>query len=240
MVREFITFLENALGDIYVWGGQGETDIDENWIRSMENSKTNADRAIQLYRKRKKEGRDPIAAYDCSGLIIKFFLNNDLIDRDTTALGLYNECKKINSSQLQEGDLVFRKNGSKVNHVGVYVGDNKVIHAKGRDDGVVKEKVNANGNTYWNAYGQYEKLFNNHTVKTCSLEVPILKNGSRGGTVKSWQLILTYEGFLDDVIDGIFGTKTEAATLKLQKMYKLKADGIVGTKTWTAAVTKNS
>ena len=56
-ISEFIEYLESHIGDIYVWGAQGQHDsqITENWIRSRETSSTNAERAIKFWEKRKAE-----------------------------------------------------------------------------------------------------------------------------------------------------------------------------------------
>ena len=79
MTELFIKYLKGHVGDIYVWGAQGETNITEKWIRRRETGEKNAERAIALWEKRKAEGRSPIAAFDCSGLIVKFLLDNKLI-----------------------------------------------------------------------------------------------------------------------------------------------------------------
>lgn len=43
---------------------------------------------------------------------------------------IYKECEKINSSNLKEGDFVFFKiNSQEVSHVGVYLSNNKFVHA---------------------------------------------------------------------------------------------------------------
>ena len=81
MKELFIKYLKGHVGDIYVWGAQGETNITEKWIRRRETGEKNAERAIALWEKRKAEGRSPIAAFDCSGLIVKFLLDNKLIKK---------------------------------------------------------------------------------------------------------------------------------------------------------------
>ncbi len=64
------------------------------------------------------------------------------------------------------------------------------------------------------------------------INVSILKNGSKGDTVKSWQTLLNFWGFSCGNVDGIFGAKTTEMTKKFQKEYGLEADGIVGPATW--------
>ncbi|MBQ9950317.1 MAG: C40 family peptidase [Clostridia bacterium] len=158
MIEKFIEWLKQQVGSIYVWGGQGETEFNEAWIKKMETTDKNAQRAIKLYEKRQDEGKDPIAAYDCSGLIVRFLLDNELIQSDTTSGGLYTLSTKISKDMLTKGDLLFRHNGTSIHHVGVYIGGDMVIHAKGRDVGVVREHIDANGETYWNRYGRLPEL----------------------------------------------------------------------------------
>lgn len=108
MTELFIKYLKGHVGDIYVWGAQGETDITEKWIRRRETGEKNAERAIALWEKRKAEGRSPIAAFDCSGLIVKFLLDNKLIKSDMSSRGLYSACEKLNDrSQLAPGGPAF-------------------------------------------------------------------------------------------------------------------------------------
>ena len=45
---------------------------------------------------------------------------------------------------------------------------------------------------------------------------PLLRRGSRGADVKQLQGNLIYLGYLNDVADGIFGAKTEAAVRRYQ------------------------
>jgi hypothetical protein len=158
-ISKFITWLREQVerGSIYVWGAQGQhgSEITEDWIRRREEEKVNEDRAIALWKKRLAEGHTDIAAYDCSGLIVFWLLLMGLITSDMSSRGLYAKCEKMNRSDLRSGDLVFRENNAgTIFHVGVYVGDNKVIESKGRDDGVVERDISASGSGYWNRYGR--------------------------------------------------------------------------------------
>ena len=60
----------------------------------------------------------------------------------------------------------------------------------------------------------------------------VLKNGSRGDSVKALQYILGVQA------DGVFGKKTEDAVISLQKKAGLVVDGIVGSKTYEYIVSK--
>ena len=154
----FVAWLKERVGDIYVWGGQGETDITEAWIRRRETSTANANKVIKLWKKRVAEGRS-VAAYDCSGLITAWLLAEGLMPGDLSSRGLWRLCTAIKKAQLEPGDLVFRRNAlGVIHHVGVYVGNGEVIEAKGRDDGVVRRGVNASGSGYWTDYGRLDCL----------------------------------------------------------------------------------
>lgn len=156
-IPAFIEWVKSKVGDIYVYGAEGETDISAEWIRKMETSKANANRAIALWTLRHLD-RSPLAAWDCSGLIVKWLLDNHYIKGDLSSRGLYAACVTVDKAGLQPGDLVYRYGMSsgllRIHHVGVYVGDGQVVHAKGRDEGVVMEGIDQNGAEYWNRYGR--------------------------------------------------------------------------------------
>jgi len=63
---------------------------------------------------------------------------------------------------------------------------------------------------------------------------PLVKMGSTGDAVKYLQQSLTKVGYNPGPIDGIFGSKTEAAVKAFQSANGLVVDGIVGAKTWAA------
>ena len=153
-ILEFVEYLKSRVGDIYVWGAQGQSDITESWIKKRETSTGNAKRAITLWQKRVKAGKVDLRAFDCSGLIMYWLQNlKGWYKTDMSANSIYNKCEKIKRSELKAGDLVFRRNTT-AHHVGVYVGDGKVIEAKGRDDGVVMRDIDASGTSYWNKCGR--------------------------------------------------------------------------------------
>ena len=65
-------------------------------------------------------------------------------------------------------------------------------------------------------------------------EYPLLKKGDRNEYVRHWQMFLNLNGYACGNADGIFGIKTETAVKKWQKDHGLKADGIIGSKTWAS------
>ena len=174
-----------------------------------------------------------IIAYDCSGLIVRYLLDNGLIGYDTTANGLYfNQCSAILRKDLRGGDLVFKKYRLKneMYHVGVYMGDGTVVHAKGRDVGVVRKSINA---TTWNRYGRLTVFA---LVDTDVVYTRLLKNIGEpymmGDDVRGVQKALKEAGFDPDIIDGEYGPKTQQAVIGFQEVNELETDGIVGPETW--------
>jgi len=70
-----------------------------------------------------------------------------------------------------------------------------------------------------------------------SSQSDVLKRGDRNSKVKTLQGNLIYLGYLNDIADGSFGAKTEAAVRLYQKRNGLASDGIVG-KSTNAAIQK--
>jgi hypothetical protein len=59
-----------------------------------------------------------------------------------------------------------------------------------------------------------------------------LQKGDVSEEVKLWQFFLQSAGYKIPYVDGAFGPATERETIKFQVKNGLKADGIVGPKTW--------
>ena len=75
--------------------------------------------------------------------------------RDLSARGLFAIAKEKAKEELIAGDLVFRHNGEKITHVGVYIGSGYAVDARGRDSGVIKQRLDAAG---WNRFASLEML----------------------------------------------------------------------------------
>ncbi|MEC4818061.1 MAG: peptidoglycan-binding protein [Scytonema sp. PMC 1069.18] len=68
--------------------------------------------------------------------------------------------------------------------------------------------------------------------KGAPVDMPVLKIGSTGQLVTQMQERMSVGGYDVGVVDGIFGSKTEAGVKNLQKNTGLPVDGIVGDRTW--------
>ena len=68
-------------------------------------------------------------------------------------------------------------------------------------------------------------------VKKAPLNLPVLRPGSAGSTVRVLQQLLNFKGFSLEV-DGEFNSTTQEAEKEFQQMNGLSMDGIVDGKTW--------
>lgn len=80
-----------------------------------------------------KYGGQSKTGVDCSGLVVEIYktVYNKKLYRSSQEIYDKN-CNSIQKNELKEGDLVFfitNKNSKKINHVGLYLKDNKFIHS---------------------------------------------------------------------------------------------------------------
>lgn len=85
--------------------------------------------------------------YDCSSFT-KFVYKNHGIDIPRTSIRQSKFGKYVKRSELQKGDLIFfdtsKQRKGYVNHVGIYLGDNKFIHASSAKKKVVITSLDKN------------------------------------------------------------------------------------------------
>lgn len=182
--------------------------------------------------------------HDCVGLI-KGYLWCDSPEDNTP---VYNSAQDLSANMMRDacktngaisslpdvpGVLVFKEK-----HVGVYIGNGEVIEARGHDYGVVKTKVTDRGWLSWGycPYITYEtpKPAEPKPTGTVAVNLPVLKKGAKGATVKTMQILLIGHGFTmgDYGADGSFGPTTDKALRRYQEANKLAVDGSCGPKTW--------
>ncbi len=75
-------------------------------------------------------GSNSTKAIDCSGLVKKLTIGLLVEELRGGSRDIYQQCDPIDRSMLSEGDLVFFKiRKSQISHVGIYLQNNKFIHA---------------------------------------------------------------------------------------------------------------
>jgi len=91
-------------------------------------------------------GNSPQRGFDCSGLMSYVYKNATGLKIPRTAAQQRDNSRTISYAQLQPGDMLFFKTGKRTNHVGVYIGDRKFIHAP---SGGKRVKVASMDSSYW-------------------------------------------------------------------------------------------
>jgi hypothetical protein len=229
-IDKFLAYTASRVGCLYVSGGQGQA-MTPGLIRKLEKDDSNYKRALASYNRNAAAGAC-VVGYDCSGLIIAYLLSNKYISGDLNANGIYYTiCDAISEADLKGGDLVFKKYlaNSKIYHVGIYMGDGTVIHAKGRDWGVVREPLQADG---WNRYGRLKAFSKGKSIPSFTRTLKRTTPTTRGDDVREVQQALIAKGFDPKGVDGLYGPNTEKAVSAFQRAAGIKADGIVGSDTW--------
>ena len=250
---EVVALFRRALAEKwgYIWGGTGQI--------HTQRAQDSATRAQTIRYGQQWVGR---RVADCSGLFwwaykqlggYMYHGSNTMWRKYAAAKGALQGGKRTDGQPLKPGTAVFLTKGSDRHHVGLYVGDGKVIEAKGTAYGVVESKI-----TRWN---EWAELTGTSYAADSSADAPdspadvpvtpaptenpadagdgaspllVLRNGSRGTQVKVLQYLLIDAGFDCGKVDGIIGKNTIAAVKAFQTAQGLTADGIVGAKTWAA------
>lgn len=86
-------------------------------------------------------------SFDCSGLTSYVFKNGAGITLPRTSKDQSTAGRYVSKSELQPGDLIFfNTSGSGISHVGIYIGNNEMIHAPSSGKNVEVTKITSN---YW-------------------------------------------------------------------------------------------
>ncbi|MFW0885992.1 C40 family peptidase [Pseudomonas sp. FP1154] len=95
-------------------------------------------------------GSSPSKGFDCSGLV-KYAFNDATFDLPRTSNAMASgHGQKVDRKDLKPGDLIFFKLKSRrVNHVAIYLGNDRFIHAPRRGKSVTIDTLNK---PYWNSH----------------------------------------------------------------------------------------
>jgi hypothetical protein len=169
--------------------------------------------------------------------------SNGVPDIDETSM--INACKDVstNFSSIQIGEAVWLPG-----HIGVYIGNGLAVECTPIwKDGVqitavhnIGKKSGYNGRT-WTKHGKlpyvtYDKV--EAPATTTKVEkpsnLPVLKKGSEGASVKALQILLIGYGYSCGRYgaDGDFGGDTDKAVRAYQADRGLEVDGVVGPASW--------
>jgi hypothetical protein len=143
--------------------------------------------------------------YDCSGLIKSGRKHLGGPYLDVSAQGCYDQCTKrgkVTDMPLTPGCTVYMWSDKKgrMGHVGLYIGNGKVIEARGADYGVVTTKLNERQWTHW---GMLDWLEYDLKIESGKVVVGIQADSGDATTPKPNDLLTLAEAvkFIDSKID---------------------------------------
>ena len=245
-LKKWIDYLYSRVDiDVYVYGGNGECIVTLfPKLTSMEKTLSDVNRVLTLLNKRlmtKVTDIFLIRGEDCSGLAIKFLLDEKIVEYDMTANGLWEYIvgtkktkahgKKVALTDVMAGDYLFQGTDSKKHHVGYAVSENYAIESKNHDEGVVLTKISERN---WNYYARPDWYEDEPVEKpVLSRELYLTDPLIKGTDVKNCQLLLIGKGYNPGKVDGVYGKNTEIAVKNFQTDAKLDINrlGTVGKKT---------
>lgn len=208
----------------YIWGERGNV-----WTKAKQDAAT---REMTVQYGSKWIGR---RVADCSGLFVWaydqlgldiYHGSNTIFAKHTSKTGmLYGEV------EILPGTAVFQVTEGRRTHIGLYVGDGKVIEAHGTRSGVIESDLSD-----WDEWGTLSAVdYSGVEPDRVTLDsLKALRKGDSGLTVKWLQDLLLAAGHDLGKADGVYGSKTKAAVEDFQRKHGLTVDGVAGKKTIAA------
>lgn len=116
--------------------------------RAVDGVQATLDEALELLGIRyKRGGSTPASGFDCSGFVRHVFNESVglLLPHNAKAISQHGE--KVEKTDLKPGDLVFFNTMKRAfSHVGIYLGDNRFVHAPKPG---AKVRIENLGDSYW-------------------------------------------------------------------------------------------
>ena len=229
----------------YVLGAQGELYTKElamKWVK-VRNKPSSWRKSAEAYFTDACKRWFGFHVEDCSGMVVDAHRSTGKPYADRRADTFHEEFKgggRIKAIPEVPGIGVWKKG-----HIGVYVGNGRVVECRGKDYGTVETPLSSQP---WKEWGYFRDVEYPPVVwpveKYPSLQkgssdikknYTLQKGDSNGCTyVKRLQKALTAKGYGvgEHGIDGVFGKDTKAALIAFQKTNGLKASGVCKTDTW--------
>ncbi len=81
-------------------------------------------------------GNDPHTGADCSGFTSYVMLHGAGVSIARSSASQSQQGVDVSADQMRPGDLIFYGNGSRINHVAMYIGNGQVVHASTYKTGI--------------------------------------------------------------------------------------------------------
>ena len=141
------------------------------------------------------------------------------------------------------GDQIFFGPKGDETHTGLVVdaNDTKVWTVEGNAANRVMRRVYELNDSYIAGYGRPNWSLvaqndyvepTNDDVETCTVTLPVLRQGAKGGYVETLQVLLKHYFNSSIAVDGDFGPQTDMNVKEYQRKHNVAVDGIVGPITW--------
>ncbi len=86
-------------------------------------------------------GNDPHTGVDCSGFTRYILSNKAGIYLNRTAASQSTQGRSIPAEEARPGDLVFYSSGGGINHVAIYIGNGRIVHASTERTGIITSNM---------------------------------------------------------------------------------------------------
>jgi cell wall-associated NlpC family hydrolase len=181
-------------------------------------------------------GTSTTKGMDCSAFT-QYIMKQNGVSLPRTAAEQAKSGTYVDKKNLQAGDLVFFNtidgNGKNVDHVGLYIGNGKMIHASSGQGKVVEVNMNTD---YWNKRYTTARRFGTNAGSgggvssggSVSTGGGSVGRNSSSLSTKQLQTYLKKLGYYKGSVDGKYGPMTTAAVKSFQKDMKIKVDGNFG------------
>lgn len=87
-------------------------------------------------------GTNPNTGADCSGFTSYVMRNTVGVELPHSSAAQSRQGRLISAEEARPGDLVCYSNGRRINHVGIYIGEGKIVHASNERNGIRVSKWN--------------------------------------------------------------------------------------------------
>ena len=84
----------------------------------------------------KAGGNDPHTGADCSGFTRYVMQYGAGVSLNRSSSAQAAQGRTVSADEMQPGDLIFYGNGSRVNHVAMYIGNGQIVHASTYSTGI--------------------------------------------------------------------------------------------------------
>ena len=226
LIAHCMRFLNEGWG--YIYGAFGQI-----WTQAQQDAKSKTDEQIRKY------GQQWVGKHviDCSGVwylamqelgSYMYHGSNTMWDKFTVSKGRLSKGKRTDGKELKPGTAIFTGiNDGDHNHVGIYIGDGKVLEAGGVQKGVITLRK---GST-----GEYVTLLQTKLIQRGYDLAPYGADGKYGDkTATAVRMFQKDNGLVQDGVTGantwnaILSGQTTLYTVTVQHLSKSVAEDIVG------------